>query len=54
MNISDREDLVQALQVAISSLSALIKTSMVSSREDPKHNNHWQKAYDSAESSTST
>ena len=44
MNISDRGPQVKALQAAISSPSALTMTSMVSSREGPKLNNHWQKA----------
>ena len=44
MNISDRGPQVKALQAATSSPSALTMTSMVSSREGPKLNNHWQKA----------
>ena len=42
------------LQAAISSPSALTKTSMASNREDPKRNSHWQKACVSAVSFMST
>ena len=40
MNISDKEPQAMALQAAISSPSALIKSSMVISREGPKRNSH--------------
>ena len=54
MNISDKEPQAMALQAAISSPSALIKSSMVISREGPKRNSHWQKACASAVSFMST
>ena len=54
MSISDKEPQAVALQAAISSLSALIKSLMVISKEGPKRNSHWQKACASAVSFMST